>query len=327
MQWFRWWTGTCSDPKFALIAQRARQPKAVVLAVWAAILEAACTEEDEGRFSTSPEELALTLDLDVNVIKTTIKELRARKLLTRNRIAAWNKRQFPSDNSTPRTRKHRMNMRKKERSGNVSGTSQRTRVKRSGNAPETEAETETETEAEGLELTPEVNPPADSPPTSDSPTRPLQQSDSDWYRYNRVACGPLLEALREAAPTLHRSTTKCARWCRALFDAAEEPDNAWGLQEWAEALRRDPPSSSVYPDRWIEQQKREQATGPPSPRDVYADPQGTSFGPHIDRYGQRWREWIEAAGDEEERVRRRAAWGEAIRAAEAEDYAALEAGP
>lgn len=168
MQWFRWWTGTCSDPKFALVAQRAKQPKAVVLAVWAAILEAACTEEDEGRFSISPEELALTLDLDVNVIKTTIKELRARKLLTRNRIAAWNKRQFPSDNSTQRTRKHRMNMRNKERSGNVPGTLQGTRVERSGNAPETEAEAEAEEVLKGL-----APPAADAPPVSaDEPESP-----------------------------------------------------------------------------------------------------------------------------------------------------------
>jgi hypothetical protein len=52
-------------------------------------------------------------------------------------IAAWDKRQYASDNSTPRVQKYRQGKKQSE-----------TLPKRYRNAPETEAETETEAEAE-----------------------------------------------------------------------------------------------------------------------------------------------------------------------------------
>ncbi|AXE97740.1 hypothetical protein [Paraburkholderia hospita] len=41
MDWFRWWHGTVSDPKLRWVARKAGTPIACVIAVWAALLEAA----------------------------------------------------------------------------------------------------------------------------------------------------------------------------------------------------------------------------------------------------------------------------------------------
>ena len=41
MEWFRWFEGSTTDPKFAVVARRSGQPVAFVIAVWAQILERA----------------------------------------------------------------------------------------------------------------------------------------------------------------------------------------------------------------------------------------------------------------------------------------------
>ena len=43
--WLRWHIGTWNDPKWRLIAKRSGQPVAVVVAVWAAMLERAWTQD------------------------------------------------------------------------------------------------------------------------------------------------------------------------------------------------------------------------------------------------------------------------------------------
>ena len=48
MNWFRWYTGAASDPKFLVVAKRAGQNVASVIAVWALLLERAseCAERN-----------------------------------------------------------------------------------------------------------------------------------------------------------------------------------------------------------------------------------------------------------------------------------------
>ena len=48
MEWFRWFEGSTTDPKFAVVARRSGQPVAFVIAVWAQILERASASKERG---------------------------------------------------------------------------------------------------------------------------------------------------------------------------------------------------------------------------------------------------------------------------------------
>lgn len=49
--WFRWWHGTVTDPKFMWVSRRSGRPLSEVIAVWAALLETASNGETRGNVS------------------------------------------------------------------------------------------------------------------------------------------------------------------------------------------------------------------------------------------------------------------------------------
>jgi hypothetical protein len=108
VNWFRWYYGTYSDPKFAVVAKRCGQPKHVVLAVWAALLETAGNATKRGDVSSfDPETIGLALDLEPDVVMAVFTAFMAKELVTKDRqISAWDKRQH-YDYSTERVRKYR----------------------------------------------------------------------------------------------------------------------------------------------------------------------------------------------------------------------------
>lgn len=48
MEWFRWYHGACSDPKWPIIARKAKVSVGVVVSVWAALLEYASQDAERG---------------------------------------------------------------------------------------------------------------------------------------------------------------------------------------------------------------------------------------------------------------------------------------
>ena len=48
MEWFRWFEGLTTDPKFAVVARRSGQPAPFVIPVWAQILERASAPKERG---------------------------------------------------------------------------------------------------------------------------------------------------------------------------------------------------------------------------------------------------------------------------------------
>jgi hypothetical protein len=108
VNWFRWYYGTFSDPNFAVVAKRCGQPKHVVLAVWAALLETAGNATKRGDVSSfDPETIGLALDLEADVVTSVFTAFMAKELVTKDRqVSAWDKRQH-YDYSTDRVRKFR----------------------------------------------------------------------------------------------------------------------------------------------------------------------------------------------------------------------------
>ena len=120
--WFRWWEGTITDPKLRLIAHKTGQPLAVVIAIWAMVLENASHAEDEGkkRGELSPIDLEsadFLLGVNDGTTEAVLKVFGEKGLIEGNCVTAWDKMQpnrEREDNSSQRVREFRQ--RQKERS-------------------------------------------------------------------------------------------------------------------------------------------------------------------------------------------------------------------
>jgi hypothetical protein len=107
MNWLKWHVGTVTDPKFGIIARKVNQPRAVVIAVWAMLLETACNGEKRGDVTSfNPEEIGFALDVDAETVTAIFNAIMARGMVKDGGIAAWDKRQS-YDYSGDRVRKHR----------------------------------------------------------------------------------------------------------------------------------------------------------------------------------------------------------------------------
>lgn len=112
MDWFRWHHGTVSDPKFQLIAKRAKTNVAAVLAVWATMLEAASQSERRGNHGDLDHEaIDFSLGLEDGQSHLIWSEMITRGLLELDgSISAWTKRQVKrerDDSSAERVQAHR----------------------------------------------------------------------------------------------------------------------------------------------------------------------------------------------------------------------------
>ncbi len=123
MNWFRWYTGTATDPKFMVVARLAGQNVAAVVAVWAMLLERASdvSERDETQCNAEKrymkrgfvsgfdcEAADAVLGLEDGASEAIMRAMEKKGLLTGERVTNWEKRQPKrEDNSTERVRRFR----------------------------------------------------------------------------------------------------------------------------------------------------------------------------------------------------------------------------
>ncbi len=118
MEWFRWFHGAVSDDKWPLIARRSGQSVAVVVAVWAALLECASQADQRGSIAAfDPESMDALLQVQDGTCHAVLAAMSEGKKprIADGRIAKWNERQpmrERDDDSAGRVRSHRA--RKKE---------------------------------------------------------------------------------------------------------------------------------------------------------------------------------------------------------------------
>lgn len=129
MEWFRWYHGTVADPKFTVIAKRAKQPRHVVIACWTAILEHASTRSDRGCLEEiDHEEIAASLDLETEQVEAVYQAMVGKGMIIDSRLKSWEKRQPKREDSTGAERKERWRRKKREAQkpwgtlGNACGT-------------------------------------------------------------------------------------------------------------------------------------------------------------------------------------------------------------
>jgi hypothetical protein len=156
MEWFRFYKSALRDPKLKRLCRQMHCSTAECLGIWAAILCMASDSPKRGELLLSIDQPVEPDDLNDAIEITNAAEwMNAMKSLSMLsfehgiwRITNWEKRQFESDSSTPRTRNYRQ--RKAETpiiptSGShksVMGTSQ----ERHSDGPDTDTDTDTDTE-------------------------------------------------------------------------------------------------------------------------------------------------------------------------------------
>lgn len=133
-RWYRAYAGTVRDDKLAECAVIAGCSRSIVIATWHAILESAAETADAGRFETSARRVAAILGEPLAVVEAVFAGMGEVGLIEGDTLPAWKRRQFESDNSTERSRKHRETRR------NADATLQQ----RSATPPDTDTETDTE---------------------------------------------------------------------------------------------------------------------------------------------------------------------------------------
>jgi len=153
-RWYRAYEGTVTDPKLAEAAMLAGVSRSVAISAWHALLESAASANDSGRYTTSARRVAVILSEPLDPITALFDAYSELGLIASGAVAAWSKRQYESDSSTERSKKHR----EKKRNGGA------TLHPRRATAPEAETETKTdnsEADASGAAAPPP--PPAPNP--------------------------------------------------------------------------------------------------------------------------------------------------------------------
>ncbi len=114
MDWFRWYHGTSSDPKWRVISKVSGVSIPIVLAIWQTLCESAsANEEDRGTLSGwNAEDVAALLDVtDVTVVTVTaVTDAMQGRVLRGNKLISWEKRnpkRERQDDSSERVRRHR----------------------------------------------------------------------------------------------------------------------------------------------------------------------------------------------------------------------------
>jgi len=138
-RWYRAYAGTVKDDKLAEAAIVAGCSRSVVIAVWHSLLESAAEVGDGGRFETTARRVAAVLGEPLATIDAVFMALAEIGMVEDGSIAAWKRRQYESDTSTERVRKHRE---AKRNANPVPGNANETFHHRCVTPPEAETETE-----------------------------------------------------------------------------------------------------------------------------------------------------------------------------------------
>lgn len=133
-RWYRAYEGTTTDSKLAEVALIASCSRSVAIASWHAILESCAGMQDGGRFDVTARRVAAALGEPVATIEAVFAGLVDVAMITDGRAANWTRRQFESDSSTERSRKHREG----KRNGDA------TLQQQDATPPDTDTQTETE---------------------------------------------------------------------------------------------------------------------------------------------------------------------------------------
>jgi hypothetical protein len=106
-RWYRAYEGTVTDAKLGEAALVAGCTRSVAIAAWHCILESCATAQRGGEYDTSPRRVAVILGETVDTITAVFDAFVELDMIGNGAVTAWKQRQFESDTSTERSRRHR----------------------------------------------------------------------------------------------------------------------------------------------------------------------------------------------------------------------------
>ena len=123
-EWFRSKHGAPFDPKWGLIAKKAKTSRAVVVSIAWCLMDIASQATERGDVSgADPEELAVALDISEDEVLAVIEAMHHKdRFIDQNgRIPSWGRHQpkWEGESSTDRVRKHREEKKKALTHGNI----------------------------------------------------------------------------------------------------------------------------------------------------------------------------------------------------------------
>lgn len=191
-RWFRHYAGMMSDPKFGGVARFCKRSRAEVLFVWGCLLESA-SEYDSAVYSWDADAIAEMLAIETDQAQAIHDALEAKGLIASGKICSWDRRQFKSDDSAERVRKHRASKKSVSNQHNNDTVT-------IGNGDVTPPETETETERS----TSVANAPEVSSIPKNSARNPMKGAfERFWSGY------PLKVGKRKAEAAYDRAWRRC----------------------------------------------------------------------------------------------------------------------
>jgi hypothetical protein len=126
IDWFRWHHGSVNDPKFGLVAKKAKARVGDVIAVWALVLEQASANVDRGAYTDIDcEATDFLLGADDGTTARILEAMQGRSLITNGRVTKWDerqpKRERVDNTATERKRAQRERERDSERDTDKDG--------------------------------------------------------------------------------------------------------------------------------------------------------------------------------------------------------------
>lgn len=106
-RWFRHYAGLCRDEKLVRVALKTEQSIERIVWVYSALLESAAELNQNGRYDVDLFELAYFLRVDPDKIQAIMDALEESNRVKDNVLLTWTKRQYKSDTSADRVRRHR----------------------------------------------------------------------------------------------------------------------------------------------------------------------------------------------------------------------------
>lgn len=199
-RWYRAYEGTVTDAKLHEAAVVASVSRSVAIACWHALLEG-CATAKCARFETTPRRIAVTLGEPIASIEALFAAFIELGMIADGEVVAWSRRQFDSDNSTERSRRHR----EAKRNGDA------TAMQRFATPPE--AETEGEREPEKI-ICINNNTSATSPRAQREPeARPLAFPPDGGVTYSGPWAGIVRSNAKGHDPDVIASRFR--EWCRS----------------------------------------------------------------------------------------------------------------
>ena len=234
-RWYRAHVGLVVDAKLGEVALIAECSRAVVIATWHAVLESCAGVNDGARYDTTPRRVAAILAEPVAKVEAVFAAFTDLGMIEGGRVSAWTRRQFESDNSTERVRKHREAKRTGEalRAHAVAPPADEATVKRFGTPPDTETDTE-------LPL-----------PLSPAPQAPPAGGGEGFAEF------------WQAMPSPDPAAKAAAQGAFARLDPADQAQVIAAARRYASAFAAKPTTHPISPARFLRERCFE-GYGPPA---------------------------------------------------------------